>query len=204
MKFRIKIVKGGTPISIYQTVAAAVTTRQAAEYYGQRVSPNGMTLCLFHDDHTPSMKVDKRYYCFACHETGNVINYVAQLFSLSNYDATKKLAADFCIDTTIEAPITFPRPNYRDTEQRCFIALNRYYQILKAKKQFFAPQTVDGPFTFTYGDVDAEMLYVEHLMNVLLEPYGNRREQVVNYLKEDNRLPRLESYITQFTKEVKT
>ena len=204
MKFRIKIVKGGTPISIYQTVAAAVTTRQAAEFYGQRVSPNGMTLCLFHDDHTPSMKVDKRYYCFACHETGNVINYVAQLFNLSNYDATKKLAADFCVDTTIEAPITLPRPNYRDTEQRCFIALNRYYQILKVKKQFFAPQTVDGPFTFTYGDVDAEMLYVEHLLNVLLEPYGNRREQVVNYLKEDDRLQRLESYITQFTKEVKT
>ena len=150
------------------------------------------------------MKVDKRYYCFACHETGNVINYVAQLFSLSNYDATKKLSADFCIDTTIDPPTTIPRPDYRDTEQRCFIALNRYYQILKTKKQLFAPQTVDGPFTFTYGDVDAEMLYVEHLLNVLLEPYGNRREQVVNYLREDDRLPCLESYVTQFTKEVKT
>ena len=203
MKIRTKIVKGGTPISIYQTVAAAVTTRQAAEFYGQRVAPNGMTLCLFHDDHHPSMKVDERYYCFACHETGNVINYVAQLFGLSNYDATKKLAADFCIDTDTVAPVSAYKPEPGSMEQRCFTALNRYYRILKAKKQFFAPQTIDGPFTFTYGDVDAEMLYVEHLLNVLLEPYGNRRAHVINYLKEDNRLQCLEAYVNQFREGVK-
>ncbi|MBQ3009978.1 MAG: hypothetical protein IJD81_02170 [Oscillospiraceae bacterium] len=203
MKIRTEIVKGGTPISIYQTVAAAVTTRQAAEFYGQSVTPNGMTLCLFHDDHHPSMKVDERYYCFACHETGNVINYVAQLFDLSNYDATKKLIADFCINTDATAPVSVYKPERSSIEQRCFMALNRYYRILKTKKQFFAPRTIDGPFTFTYGDVDAEMLYVEHLLNVLLEPYGNRRAYVINYLKEDNRLQCLESYINQFRKEVK-
>ena len=204
MKFRIKIVKGGTPISIYQTVAAAVTTRQAAEFYGQRVTPNGMTICLFHDDHHPSMKVDERYYCFACHETGNVIDYVARLFDLSNYDATKKLIADFCIDTDTAVPLTAYKPERSSVEQRCFTALNRYYRILKNRKQFFAPQNIDGPFTFTYGDVDAEMLYVEHLLNVLLEPYGNRRTHVINYLKEDDRLQCLETYVNQQWKEVKT
>ncbi len=203
MKIRTKIVKGGTPISIYQTVKAAVTTRQAAEFYGQSVTPNGMTLCLFHDDRHPSMKVDERYYCFACNETGDVIDYVARLFDLSNYDATKKLIADFCInaDTVVIRPSYKPR---QDFEQRCFIALNRYYRILKAKKQFFAPQTIVGPFTFTYGDVDAEMLYVEHLLNVLIEPYADRRQHIIDYLKEDNRLFRLEAYVNQHWKEVKT
>ena len=204
MKIRTEIVKGGTPISIYQTVAATVTARQAAEFYGQRVSPSGMTLCLFHDDHNPSMKVDERYYCFACHETGNVINYVARLFGLSNYDATKKLAADFCIDTSTAAPVAAYKPERSSMEQRCFMALNRYYQILKTKKQFFAPQTIDGPFTFTYGDVDAEMLYIEHLLNVMLEPNGNRRQHIINYLKEHNRLSCLEAYVNHHWKEVKT
>ena len=119
-----------TPISIFQTVKAAITTRQAAEFYGQSVTPNGMTLCLFHDDHHPSMKVDERYYCFACNETGDVIDYVARLFDLSNYEAAKKLQEDFCIN----ADTVVIRPTYkskRDFEQRCFIALNRYYQVLK-------------------------------------------------------------------------
>ena len=191
-----------TPISIFQTVKAAITTRQAAEFYGQSVTPNGMTLRLFHDDHHSSMKVDERYYCFACNETGDVIDYVARLFDLSNYKAAKKLQADFCINLNT----VVIRPSYksrRDFEQRCFIALNRYYQALKAKKQFFAPQTIDGPFTFTYGDVDAEMLYVEHLLNVLIEPYADRRQPIIDYLKEYDRLSRLEAYVNHHWKEVK-
>ena len=204
MKILTDIIKGGTPISIYQTVKAAITTRQAAEFYGQSVTPNGMTLCLFHDDHHPSMKVDERYYCFACNETGDVINYVARLFDLSNYDATKKLIADFCINTDTAASVAVYKPKRSSMEQQCFMALNRYYRILKAKKQFFAPQTIYGPFTFTYGDVDAEMLYVEHLLNVLLEPYADRRQPIIDYLKDDNRLSRLETYVNHHWKEVKT
>lgn len=203
MKNQMQITERRTPISIFQTVKAAISTRQAAEFYGQSVTPNGMTLCLFHDDRHPSMKVDERYYCFACNETGDVIDYVARLFDLSNYEAAKKLQADFCIN----ADTVVIRPTYksqRNFEQRCFIALNRYYQVLKTKKRFFAPQTIEGPFTFTYGDVDAEMLYVEHLLNVLIEPYADRRQPIIEYLQEDNRLPRLEVYVKHHWKEVKT
>ena len=203
MKNQMQITERRTPISIFQTVKAAITTRQAAEFYGQSVAPNGMTLCLFHDDHHPSMKVDERYYCFACNETGDVIDYVARLFDLSNYEAAKKLQEDFCIN----ADTVVIRPTYkskRDFEQRCFIALNRYYQVLKGKKQFFAPLSFEGPFTFTYGDVDAEMLYVEHLLNVLIEPYADRRQPIIDYLKEDNRLHCLETFVNHHWKEVKT
>ena len=35
-----------------------VTTRQAAEHYGIRVNRNGMACCPFHNDKTPSMKLD--------------------------------------------------------------------------------------------------------------------------------------------------
>ena len=204
MKNQMQITERRTPISIFQTVKAAITTRQAAEFYGQSVTPNGMTLCLFHDDHHPSMKVDERYYCFACNETGDVINYVARLFDLSNYDATKKLIADFCINTDTAAPVSAYKPKRSSMEQRCFMALNRYYRILKAKKRFFAPRTIEGPFTFTYGDVDAEMLYVEHLLNVLIEPYADRRQPIIDYLKEDKRISRLEAYVNLHWKEVKT
>ena len=57
-------------MNLYQRIKAAVTTRQAAENYGLKVSPSGMALCPFHDDHQPSLKLDKRYYCFGCGEQG--------------------------------------------------------------------------------------------------------------------------------------
>ena len=46
---------------IFKLVKANITTRQAAEYYGLNVQRNGMTLCPFHNDHAPSLKVDTRF-----------------------------------------------------------------------------------------------------------------------------------------------
>lgn len=54
-----------------------------------------MAKCVFHDDKTPSMKVDERYYCFGCGATGDAINLVAHLYGLRNIDAAKKIIGDF-------------------------------------------------------------------------------------------------------------
>lgn len=82
-------------MNIFTYVKAAVTTRQAAIFYGLKVSTNGMTCCPFHPDKHPSMKVDERYFCFGCHETGDVIDFVSKLFGLTPYQATRKLVEDF-------------------------------------------------------------------------------------------------------------
>lgn len=196
--------KGGMRISIYQTIKAAVTTRQAAEFYGQSVSPNGMTLCPFHEDHHPSMKVAEKFRCFACGAYGDVIDYVAKLFELSPYETAQKLAADFGINVDDDAPQVIAKPKPRDMEQRCFAALNRYRQLLIQRKDFYTPQTFDGPYTYGYRDTDEELLRIEHWLDILIEPYGNRRMQVVDYMTESNRLQRLEHYLTQLREEVKT
>lgn len=84
-------------MNIFQTVKENVTTLQAAEFYGIEVKRNGMAKCIFHNDRTPSMKVDRRYHCFGCQADGDVISFVQKLFGLSPYDAALKLAADFRI-----------------------------------------------------------------------------------------------------------
>ena len=57
-------------MSIFETVKAAVTPKQAAEAYGIRVQRNGMCRCPFHDDRTPSMKLyEDHYHCFGCGDT---------------------------------------------------------------------------------------------------------------------------------------
>lgn len=44
-------------MKLFESVKVAVTPRQAAETYGLRVLPNGMTCCPFHEDRHPSMKL---------------------------------------------------------------------------------------------------------------------------------------------------
>ena len=48
-------------MNVFEAVKQSVTTRQAAEHYGIRVGRNGMACCPFHNDKTPSMKLDRRY-----------------------------------------------------------------------------------------------------------------------------------------------
>ena len=42
-------------MNLYETVKAAVPLRAAADRYGLQQNWSGMTRCLFHEDHTPSM-----------------------------------------------------------------------------------------------------------------------------------------------------
>ena len=53
-------------MNLFEAVKDSVTTRQAAESYGLQVKHGGMCRCPFHNDKTPSMKVDKRFHCFGC------------------------------------------------------------------------------------------------------------------------------------------
>ena len=83
-------------VNLFQTVKAAVTVKQAAALYGLPVTPNGMVCCPFHEDHTPSMKLnDACYYCFGCGATGDVIDLTARIFDLSSLQAARKLVQDF-------------------------------------------------------------------------------------------------------------
>ena len=80
--------------NVFEAVKQSVTTSQAAESYGIPVGRNGMACCPFHDDKHPSMKVDRRFHCFGCQADGDVIDFTARLFGLSNKEAALKLAED--------------------------------------------------------------------------------------------------------------
>ena len=83
-------------MNLFEIVKYGVSCREAAERYGVEVNHYGMALCPFHNDRHPSLYVaDDHYYCFACGEHGDVIDFVGRLFQLSPYDAARKLMADF-------------------------------------------------------------------------------------------------------------
>lgn len=116
---------------LFEAVKQSVTTRQAAERYGLNVNRNGMAVCPFHRDRHPSMKVDRRYYCFGCGATGDVIDFVSLLHGMSAKEAALMLVRDFsipCGDGT-DAPrqsavkklrLEAEEQKYRRMERHCF------------------------------------------------------------------------------------
>src|SRR5699024_11647476 len=64
-------------------------------HYGIHVGRNGMACCPFHNDKTPSMKLDQRYHCFGCGADGDVIDFAAALYGLGKKEAAVQLAQDF-------------------------------------------------------------------------------------------------------------
>ena len=121
-------------MNLFESVKAAVTVRQAAEHYGLKVGHGNMACCPFHNDHTPSMKLNEDYfYCFGCGASGDVIDLAARLFGLSGYDAAKKLAADFGI--TEQKPSILARlqrgASQAETERQSFRVLQDYLRILQ-------------------------------------------------------------------------
>ena len=110
-------------MNIFETVKQSVTTRQAAERYGIRVERNGMCRCPFHDDSTPSMKLDRRYYCFGCGATGDVIDFVSQLRGIGSKEAAILLAQDFAIPYEDSAGKT-NRPRQQNTDEQIISTWN--------------------------------------------------------------------------------
>ena len=189
--------------NLFTTVKAAVTTRQAAEYYGLKVSRNGMTCCPFHDDRHPSMKVDERYYCFGCHETGDVIDFTARLFGLTAYEAAQKLACDFHIDPNTPAPAAVSSPRRQwDIEAHCIRVLMEYECLLKRQKEQFAPSITDETWDERFIKACDALPLVGYHLDCLYSPDPELRKETAEDLTRDGTIRRMEDELRQETREV--
>ena len=125
-------------MNLFKIVKESVTVKQTAALYGLPVTTTWMTRCPFHEDHTPSMKLnDTYYYCFGCGATGDVIDFVSRLRGIGSKEAAILLAQDFAIpyeDGT--GKMSKPRQqntdeqNYQHMERYCFRVLLDYYRLL--------------------------------------------------------------------------
>ena len=133
-------------MNLFESVKAAVPVRQAAEHYGLTVSRNGMTCCPFHEDRSPSLKLNEDYfYCFGCGARGDVIDFTGRLFDLSPKAAAQKLAADFGIRPDA-GPVAPGRSLYRLDEQRCRRALTDYLHLQQRLVRTYAPKNPNTPY----------------------------------------------------------
>ena len=168
--------------NVFEAVKQSVSTREAAEFYGIKVSRTGMACCPFHDDKNPSMKVDQRFHCFGCGADGDVIDFTAKLFDLSPKEAAEKLAQDFGLIYDSQAP---PRRRYvrqkteaqkfREDRQRCYRVLSDYYHLLKKWEIDHSPRTPEEEPHPRFVEAIQKKTYVEYLLDLFL--YESEEEQ---------------------------
>ena len=179
-------------MSIFETVKQSVTTRQAAERYGVRVERNGMCRCPFHDDSTPSMKLDRRYYCFGCGATGDVIDFVSRLRGIGSKEAAISLAQDFAIpyEGSADKPCkpqnqNTDEQNYQHMERYCFRVLLDYYWLLCRWKEGYAPQTPEDGYHPRFVEALQKLSLIEYLLDELLcGDMQTRASVVIEYGEE--------------------
>ena len=173
-------------MNVFEAVKQSVTTRQAAERYGIKVNRNGMCVCPFHNDKNPSMKVDRRFYCFGCGATGDVIDFVSRLHGIGSKEAALMLAQDFSISyedgrNAGKEPIR-PRlrreteeQKFKRMERHCFRVLSDYYHLLRRWKRDYAPKMPEEAWHPLFVEALQKQSHVEYLLDVLL--FGETEEK---------------------------
>lgn len=165
-------------MNLFEAVKQSVTARQAAEAYGIRAGRNEMAVCPFHPDKNPSMKLGRRYHCFACQADGDVIDFVSAYFSLSLKEAAVKLAEDFQIPYDNWKP---PDRRYRKAvpkkslEQKFTERQNLYFRILcRYRDQLYrwkteyAPKSPEEEWHPLFFEALERITRVNYLLDILL------------------------------------
>ena len=181
----------------------AFSMSEAAEYYGVEVK-HGKALCPFHNDRHPSLFVaDDHYHCYACGEHGDVIDFVAKLYGLSLYEAAKKLAYDFGIQTD-KPPTKAMQEKWnkkteaqrlRETEKLCFSALMEYMKLLQEWKRLYAPKTPEEKWHPHFVEVCEHLDYVEYLADLLIMGDSYECNEVIDRILTDGKLEKLQNHL---------
>ena len=197
-------------MNVFGTVKTSINAREVAEHYGIDVNRYGKALCPFHNDRHPSMVVyDDHYHCFACGEHGDVIDLVANLYSLPVLDAANKLACDFGISQgkppTKEMEEKLNRKSeaqrLKENEKLCFSALLAYMNLLQEWKVLYAPRTPEDEHDDRFVQACHKLDYTEYLVDTLIGGDSYERTEVIDMMLTDGKLAKLQRYLKKVRKE---
>ena len=199
-------------MNLFKTVKESVTVNRAAALYGLPITTTGMTRCPFHEDHTPSMKLNEAYYyCFGCGATGDVIDLTARLFDLSCLQAARKLAQDFGLgpDKPPSGAVALPKPlaTFSDTNQEdiayCLRVLHDYRDLLTRWRIKYAPHSPEESLDERFVEAIHMLPVVDNLIDCLAFGPASKKTDAAKRLLDGQLLPRMEARLdTLKAKEV--
>ena len=169
-----------------------------ARFYGLEVNRAGFANCPFHPDNEPSLKIyDDHYHCFGCGAHGDVTDFVARLFGVSQYEAAKKLDYDFGLHLTDQPfhaqikRVVNPEVEYHNWLHSAERILNDYLNAMCRWQRYYAPKRPDEPLHPLFGESLKNMEYYQYIYEQIRfgsetekrEWYENGRE-IIERLQE--------------------
>ena len=201
-------------MQLFEAVKDAVTARQAAEFYGISVDRKGMVCCPFHNDHTPSLKIDRRFHCFGCGADGDVFNFVGNLFGISDYEAAQKLAEDFGIayekrgrdggqeEGKKKRQSRFQKTRkirFEETERKFYTILTDYYHLMKRWKEERFPKDQDEEWDPYFCEALDNLTPVGELLDEFISADLEGKVDIIN--KYGREVKKYEGRIKQYRSE---
>lgn len=197
-------------MNLFEIVKYGVSCRDAAERYGVEVNRYSMALCPSHNDRHPSLYVaDDHYYCFACGEHGDVIDFAAKLFGLPLYAAAQRLAADFHL-TPDKPPsaaalhakcVQTEAQQLRENERLCFFVLSDYVRVLQDWKVRYAPRTQGEPLHERFIEACRNLDQTEYYLDILCAGDSHECAEVVQQQMADGKLDGLRKRLEEIHRE---
>ena len=161
-------------MNLFETVRTNVKAVDVVLMAGFQPNRSKMICCPFHNDKHPSMKVDRRYFCFGCGAKGDAVDFVANCYGLSLKEAAEKIISDFGLtyDNTgysegVRKPIAAKRSEYQiwaEKKQELFAHLSRLHEQLRKMKIEYAPkEREDSEWSPLFVMAAKELTYVDYL-----------------------------------------
>ena len=190
-------------MNVFHAVKQNISVREVAERYGFTVTRSGMIACPFHNDKTPSMKVDRHFHCFGCQADGDAVDFVSRFYGISPRDAAVKIANDFGISyDNRKRSVSKSRvrePSQREEEDWFCKILIRYLWLLKKWRTEHVPQSSDVLWHPLFAEAMYKTDMVEYLLDILI--YGTDEERRVLIREKKNEVTKLEERLQQFAEE---
>ena len=161
-------------MNLFETVRTNVKAVDVVLMAGFQPNRSKMICCPFHNDKHPSMKVDRRYFCFGCGVKGDAVDFVANYYGLSLKEAAEKIISDFGLPYNntgyaegARKPIAAQRSEYQiwaEKKQELFAHLSRLHEQLREMKMRYAPKDrEDSEWSPLFVMAAKELTYVEYL-----------------------------------------
>ena len=161
-------------MNLFETVRTNVKAIDVVLMAGFQPNRSKMICCPFHNDKHPSMKVDRRYFCFGCGARGDAIDFVSNYYGLSLKEAAEKIISDFGLPYNntgyaggVRKPIAAKRSEYQiwaEKKQELFAHLSRLHEQLREMKMRYAPKDrEDSEWSPLFVMAAKELTYVEYL-----------------------------------------
>ena len=186
-----------TIMNFADEIKQRVSMIEILQHYGIETDRSNFCRCPFHQERSASFKAysgSRGFYCYGCHASGSVIDFVMQYFSIPFGDAIKKINEDFSLGLPIgekldrrkqlemqrqafmrKREMNAKKQKEQELDEAYWTAFDEWARLDKQKREY-SPTSPSEPF---------HPLFIEALKNIDAAEYNLRCAEIARYEYEN-------------------